>query len=154
MIDKSFIKYNKKIKLTIDIDKDAMKIKTIVENLILIDSKMIVLSMHSKSIRFELEDIEIEFEINEVGGYLEGKTYKIIKNNKNIKFECYLFDDKASRFGVTNKPARIAKINGEDIYISFLFERKIHQPVYQLIVNFFKEEKDEEKDESIIKSMG
>lgn len=121
-----------------------MIIETIVDDLILIKDISLALSSESRCVSFKIEDINIIFELVDMGPHQkDGSSYHVSKGDKEIKFQCYLFDDKNSKFGIIKKPTKIAKVNGEEIYTSFIFERKVKQPTYTLTINFFKKIKEE-----------
>jgi len=116
-----------------------MKIETIVGNLTLIESLSMALSTESDEIIFRIEDVDIVFQIKKTDDDNRETAYNIKIDNRVITFECYLFNGKSSRFGTIKKPAKVAKINNSNIYMSFVFYKETHQPVYTLTINFFKE---------------
>lgn len=117
-----------------------MNFKTIVGNLVLINSQTISLSTLSRDVIFHIEDIKLTFRLVDKDESEATSNYDIERGKQSITFLCNIFTDKSTKFAVTKKPAKLAVIKGEQIYFSFIFERKKEQPVYQISINFFKED--------------
>ncbi|MET4895527.1 hypothetical protein, partial [Morganella morganii] len=115
-----------------------MKVETIVDDFIMLDSKSMMLPVTSRCVEFKIEDISISFKLKDVGKYKDGASYNIIKGEKSIDVECYIFEDKGTRFGITKSVSKLATVNNVSIFTTFLFERKTDQKIYSLIINFFK----------------
>jgi len=120
-----------------------MKFETTVGDLTLINSQAIALSVLSREVTFNIDDIQVVFTLVDTEKSESNSNYKIKRESKKITFSCHIFPDKNTRFAVTKEPAKLAVINGRQIYFSFVFERVNPQPVYKITINFFENIHDE-----------